>query len=275
MLVQIVYTQTMENKKKIALVCVAKEEDLYLQEWIDYHLKLGFDDIHIFQNNWRFANVIPNDRVHFHEWDINTYDSDTDPIWMTNLQAKCYTDFGRNHHEEYEWAAFFDVDEFLVIKEHNDVKEFITDYDDHNCLVITWALFGDNGIDTFDEEYASSIERFTKRWDSAHTQGYYQFKSICKLSEGMVHNTHWAEGEWIDPNHNTGDGPYNYKIDFSRAQLNHYYTRTLPEWVNKVNKTRCDMAQTEPNKDLLKPEAFTMHNFNDVEDLYALEFFKN
>ena len=26
--------------KKIALVCIAKEEDLYLQEWIDYHLNL-------------------------------------------------------------------------------------------------------------------------------------------------------------------------------------------------------------------------------------------
>jgi hypothetical protein len=38
-------------KKKIALVCIAKDEDLYLQDWIDYHLKLGFDDIHIYQNN--------------------------------------------------------------------------------------------------------------------------------------------------------------------------------------------------------------------------------
>jgi len=39
-------------KKKIALVTMAKDEDFYLQEWIDYHLKLGFDDIFIYQNNW-------------------------------------------------------------------------------------------------------------------------------------------------------------------------------------------------------------------------------
>ena len=59
----------MKNKKKIALVTMAKDEDLYLQEWIDYHLKLGFDDIFIYQNNWRFNAQKPDDRVHFLEWD--------------------------------------------------------------------------------------------------------------------------------------------------------------------------------------------------------------
>jgi hypothetical protein len=56
-------------KKKIALVCMAKNEDYYLQEWINYHLKLGFDGIHIFQNNWRFQNKIENENVFFHEYD--------------------------------------------------------------------------------------------------------------------------------------------------------------------------------------------------------------
>ena len=35
---------------KVALVCIAKEEDNYIQEWIDYNKKLGFDDIIIYQN---------------------------------------------------------------------------------------------------------------------------------------------------------------------------------------------------------------------------------
>ena len=28
---------------KVALVCIAKNEDNYIQEWINYNLKLGFD----------------------------------------------------------------------------------------------------------------------------------------------------------------------------------------------------------------------------------------
>ena len=30
---------------KVALVCVAKSEDYYLEEWLDYNNKLGFDKI--------------------------------------------------------------------------------------------------------------------------------------------------------------------------------------------------------------------------------------
>jgi hypothetical protein len=37
---------------KISLVCIAKDEDNYIKEWIDYHKKLGFDDIFIYENNW-------------------------------------------------------------------------------------------------------------------------------------------------------------------------------------------------------------------------------
>jgi len=258
----------MKNIKKIALVCIAKEEDLYLQEWIDYHLKLGFDDIHIFQNNWRFKEIIPNERVYFHEWDFESRQSD-EPIWIKNIQARCYTEFSKNYYEKYEWAAFFDVDEFLVLKEYNDVKQFIDNYSNHSCLIINWALFGDNGITTFDRSNSSVIGRFTKRWDHPHTEGFYQFKSICKLHQDMIHNTHWAECEWVDPNFNLGNGAFNHSISFEKAQLNHYYTKTYPEWVNKASKTRCDTGRVS-----LSVESFDHNNHNDVDDFSALNFFE-
>jgi len=40
-------------EESCALVCIAKDEDDYLTEWADYHLLLGFDDVYVWQNNWR------------------------------------------------------------------------------------------------------------------------------------------------------------------------------------------------------------------------------
>jgi hypothetical protein len=37
---------------KVTLVCIVKNEDNYILEWINYHLKLGFDDVFIYENNW-------------------------------------------------------------------------------------------------------------------------------------------------------------------------------------------------------------------------------
>jgi hypothetical protein len=36
---------------RTALVCIAKWEDT-IEEWCNYHLKLGFDKIFIYQNYW-------------------------------------------------------------------------------------------------------------------------------------------------------------------------------------------------------------------------------
>ena len=38
---------------KTALACIAKNEDMYIDEWIEYHLKIGFDKIFIFCDYWK------------------------------------------------------------------------------------------------------------------------------------------------------------------------------------------------------------------------------
>jgi hypothetical protein len=253
-------------KKKIALVCIAKLEDLYIQEWIDYHLKLGFNDIHIFQNDWRFEKQIPNEHVYFHEYDGKTH-KNSEPIWVRNIQAKCYTDFLRKYSDEYEWAAFFDVDEFLVLKKTNDVKEFIKDYDNYDCLVINWAAFGDNGITNFDEKNTSVINRFTKR----KALPLPQFKSICKLGINVEHQIHYTTSSWVDTNFKIGNEPYNYDGNFNVAQLNHYFTKTLPEFINKRERGNACGCGVDGKRDI---SDFYENNYNEVDDTLAKDFYK-
>lgn len=249
-------------KNKISLVTLAHKDELYINEWIDYNLKLGFDDIHIFQNNWRLENFEQNEKVHIHEYDGQSYISD-EPIWVRNIQAKCFTDFGRNYYNQYEWVAFFDIDEFLVLKKHNNVKDFIKDYEDYQCLVINWAMFGDNNITTFDKSYTSQLKRFTKRKATLHNQ----FKSICKLNQSFEHQVHWINGTWVDTHFRVGNGPFNYQATDEIAQLNHYYLRTYPEFLIKRERGGVD------NVNIKKPiETFQENNFNEIEDTLARDF---
>jgi hypothetical protein len=269
----------MNMKKKIALVTMAKEEDLYLQEWIDYHLKLGFDAIYIYQNNWRFKNQIPNDRVHFLEWDLDSLpQSNPNAPWEWNRHAICYSTFGKDYHNEYEWAAFFDVDCFLDLKKTDNVKSFISEYDNikESHLVIDFAIFGDNGHSDFSLDNTSVLERFTKRWGKPYNHSYYGFLPICKLHSNFgKHAIHFIDGEeWSDVNFVIGSGfgsvlNHNRIITYEKAQLNHYFCKTLPEWMMKMQKTR---AEGDSFKNSM--EAFHQHNFNDIEDAHALDFFK-
>ena len=40
-----------KNQEDIVIAAIAKYENEYLGEWIDYHLKLGFDKIYIYDDN--------------------------------------------------------------------------------------------------------------------------------------------------------------------------------------------------------------------------------
>jgi hypothetical protein len=86
---------------KVALVCVAKWEDYYLKEWLDYNEKLGFDKVIMYQNEWRteLEHPILEKRI-----------SDG-----RSIQVPTYNHF-LNTEREYDWVAFFDCDEFLVLK---------------------------------------------------------------------------------------------------------------------------------------------------------------
>jgi hypothetical protein len=52
------------------LVAIAKDEDNYIDEWLEYNLKIGFDNILVFQNNWRYSGkYLENSQVKFIECD--------------------------------------------------------------------------------------------------------------------------------------------------------------------------------------------------------------
>ena len=96
---------------KVALVCIAKNEDYYIQEWLDYHFKLGFDHAFIYANDWEYTNS-------------------SDKVTVIPFPGKCqqlpaYNDFIKNFYDRYDYAAFFDVDEFLVLKENPSIQDFI------------------------------------------------------------------------------------------------------------------------------------------------------
>lgn len=236
---------------KVALVCIAKNEDNYIQEWIEYNLKLGFDNIFIYQNDWR--TTIENPKVVKLEMD------------GINRQRDAYNHFIINYHKEYDWVAFFDVDEFLVLKKHKNIKNFIQDYKEFPGIGINWVLFGDSGLTKTSGDF-SLLRRFTKRqWIINH-----HIKTIMKLNPNFIMDVHNPNTYLVDTNKKKFSGPFNYNGHNDIAQLNHYFCKTIEEFKHKCSKGRADSATV-----MRHISEFDDHNFNDVEDLDAYNFFFN
>ena len=235
---------------RTALVCIAKNEDNYIEEWVNYHIKLGFDKIFIYENDWD-CNLISEKIVKI-------------KFNGTRQQTAAYNNFINTYKNEYDWVGFFDVDEFLVLKKHNNIKEFINDYRDEHAIGVNWVLFGDNNQKEINNY--SVINRFTKR----QTQPNEHIKSLVNLKTVITMLVHNHVGPCVDTNRKRIDNtPFNPNGPIDVAQINHYFVKTKEEFIQKINKGRADTGTSRDISD------FDYHNTNDLEDLTAFNFFNN
>lgn len=238
----------------VALVCIAKNEDQYLKEWVYYNIILGFNKIFIYENNWRSK--------------FNFYNIVKIPFDGEAKQVESYNHFLKNYSKDFDWVAFFDVDEFLVLKKHNNVQELLKSYEDLKCLCINWILFGDNNLKKVDNNNYKVLSRFTRRSKRVARE----IKSIVNLKKIKNFNMHVHYPQNIDCfdlKRNKVNGLYNELGDNEIAQINHYFCKTKEEFNLKSMRGRADTTKIKRNE-----KDFNRYNINSVQDLTALNFYE-
>lgn len=263
----------MKKNCNCALVCIAKDEDHYIQEWIDYNLKLGFSDIYIWQNNWRSNVVKEGEHVH-----LRVIDGDF-------KQVECYNKAIDEVSSQHEWMAFFDVDEFLVVKPSSGFKkidEFLAQdkYQRIPCLCINWRMFGDAGNILIDSW--NVLDRFTfsdnKLEESSkaiiHT-------SVTKSNARFLFNPHCVSTWQFDPNlkfqlKGIGNNPkINDDGNDEPLELNHYRNKTYAEQFSRHFQKPCAVDDANEYRETLEEfnKSFKHWNRNLIENTTAKEFF--
>ena len=234
---------------KVALVCVAKWEDYYLEEWLEYNHKLGFDKIIMYQNDWRTDIEKP-----YLQKEICDGRSIQVPLYNSVL----------HHNEEYDWIAFFDCDEFLVLKKHDNIKDFINEYKDKtNVIGLNWFFFGN--MDLKNRYCNSLLKMFPKR--NLNTDQHIKVIVNARSGERMQlpHNTF---GTAMDTNGHKFHGPFNPNGPSDVAVINHYHNKTKEDWELRCKRGRVD-CNLEHDYNVWDNE---INSNNDVEDLSAFNF---
>ena len=256
---------------RVALVAIAKDEDNYLKEWVDYHLKIGFSEIFVYQNNWRYTRGdITDSRVHFKVEDGMT------------MQTRCYNGFISEYKDRFDFAVFIDIDEFLWLKNTKNISDFLKDHSDDDAIFVNWRLFGDNGLSRVQDGEYSVIRRFTRCSDKLHPLG----KNILNMRKTgdsvLFHNPHiLVSKDGIvrakDPSGKrfTVSGTIRDNTIDEPCEIFHFRNKTFEELVqrrfNKMNPAASTMSKSHTDMEVIKSE-FDEHNGNDVVNTELLEF---
>lgn len=220
---------------KTAICTCIKDEQDYLREWIEYHLRIGFNHIYLYEDN---GSKPHKDIVDLFPDTVNLFPIDVvknEPVTVEQRQMQMYVYSMRTIGDMYDWIAFIDADEFIDFEEGWNLERLLSEHDSFPAIMLSWMLYTANGriekptgnvIDSYPNP--NIVVDYNKIWGDVQ----WTFKSIVntKRYQGFKH-IHWAHGA-VNMN---GSTKKELRV-FKKAWIRHYYTKSWEEWVYRIMK---------------------------------------
>ena len=143
----------------LACVTILKDEAPYLEEWIEFHLLMGFDHFFIYDNGSTDGTLKVLEK--YQQRGVVTVTPWCNFSQVLHPQKAANAHAIANFCAPYRWVAFFDVDEFLFSPTAHTLIEVLDNMDDRVCVSIPWQNFGMNGHTTKPDGLV--IENYTER----------------------------------------------------------------------------------------------------------------
>ena len=102
----------------IAVVAIAKNEELYIEEWFNAYRKIGVNHFYIFDNNDE-GNTALAELVKLNQYtDVSLIDvRGPEKLKKYGYQFGCYKMAYDQLSKDYDYMGFFDIDEFLYLND--------------------------------------------------------------------------------------------------------------------------------------------------------------
>ena len=251
----------------LSVCCIIKDENPYLSEWMNHHLKVGVEHFFIYDNGSKRPVADTINELGF--GDIATVNT----IYGKARQVRAYGDCIKFYGQASRWIAFIDVDEFVNAKAtHGNLPLFLKDYEPYGALGVNDIIFGSSRH--LKRTNRPQLESFQLRaGDDFHENSH--IKSIVQpryvKSSFNAHSFTYVDGKFcVNENFDHIEGPYS-DVSIQKIQLNHYYCRSFEEFEEKVKRGFGDTGKAR------KIELFAHHDqrANEVKDTTILELFKN
>ena len=219
-----------------AICLLIKDENAYINEWLGWHIGIGFQHFFIYDNGSRVPIEESVNEQYKRYCTFIDFSGD-----HRNTQLDCYADAIEKYGDDVKWLAFIDTDEFIRPLNGEDINTFLERFEDHDGLYVRWVVYNANG--QWEKVDLPQRERFTRV--SSHVPPKPFGKSIIRPAMIRCMGTHFPTGilgryDMVDSN---GKHMKSACSEFSpedRIVIDHYFTRSYEEWREKAARGSCD-----------------------------------
>lgn len=257
-----------EFKYNLAFATIIKNEAPYIDEWISFHKTVGVQKFYIYDNE-------SNDNIQ----EILKPYIDEGLVEYTYFPGKAvqvlaYKDAVKKHKDETKYLGFIDIDEFVLPVNNPNIVNYLDEILslDSNAagVAINWKIYGSSGF--MEKQDGLIIDTYRYRASDDFSENAY-IKTICnpRLVENIenVYSPKYIDNKYnIDENGNKVIGSKNINRPSSKLRINHYFTKSMSEYLEKMNKGKADSLDKRSLED------FHSNNKNDIYD-YIMEQYSN
>lgn len=245
---------------ELAICAIFQDEDRFLDEWINHHVRHGVQHFWLYNNNSTDAYrivlhpYIESGLVELIDWPSSPQEKEWEHFCFV-IQPGAYNDGINRAKHKAKWLAIIDTDEFMLPMK-GSMHDLLRKYRKEKAIALQWACFGTSNVD-----YCPSGEMLNLlvwRLPLDHPRnGWY--KSIVKpLYIASCRNPHFCDfvhgKEKVLPR--------------EEARLNHYWARD-EAFLHGVKVPRYE--KWGGNREVILDEAANMNQIYDdsIKESYA------
>lgn len=224
---------------KIAICCIIKDEHLFLEEWIKYHLdKVKIDFIQLYED---FGSKSHKDIVDKFGDKVNLINLDTDSCGIKNtndtlVQRRVYLHFidQCKQSKKFDWVIFIDVDEFVMFEKGYTLRKLCKEFSKYPAIWLSWRLYNANGH--IERPKGGVMENYTKAMPDntwLNNSPKWNTKSIVNVKKfnggEFVHN---VDGGVLT----NGSGTLDNGLCYEKAWINHYFSKSFEDYCYRIQQ---------------------------------------
>lgn len=225
-----------------------KNENRYLEEWLNHHIRLGFNKFILYEDEGSVSHI---DIIKKYKdiIDIDFYDN---VLFDDGIHFKDFISFKHilNNYNDIDWLVKLDPDEFFFLPGNTKIDDYLYRMNDSiNQITFDWRLYNantfikcpysgkysviDTYIDYIEKEnlglyYDINVSKNEYDWGKTLLR-YKYFYSNLKGNEDAIISEYYPYQFYSDAIDHILDGTKKYGI-----YINHYITKSFEEFYQKL-----------------------------------------
>ena len=269
-------TKSLKKEIKVGICTFGKNDNKYIREFVQYYEKCGVDKIFLYDNNdskgEKFDDVI-NDYISSGLVQISDWRG------KTKKKLKMMNDCYKNNNEKYDWLIFYDLDEYIHLKDFTSIKQFLGQEKFNTCkkIYLNWVHHTDNNLMHY--ENGTLNDRFPEKESIPSTEKKItQHVLVKSIIRGNIPNVVFdcehklskdIKGCNAEGVETSLEGCSMLTPDYENNYIDHYHYKSVDEFIEKLNLG--NVNKTEELNNYFEYNKITQEKFDYIQKKTGLD----